>query len=262
MKRWLAMLLCLLLPCAAALASEEEIDWYTYWTQEMGGNLGKENGQLEEDTGVRNYIDFEAGMTSAIISEKDNKSALTWIKEEAAGQSAWFGLDNSNGVFEEGSRLWVKWLDETRDSKEWKACYDKFDDEHKRAVTDDRLWMFQIGVTAPDGEAYTMLDSDVSLYVQTDDAWDMQEIHAAYITEGVDEKKLISHAERFSYPEGTDHFVGLTLGHFSTYVIYETRNASVPDLPQTGDNSSLALWLGLLSAIGAAMQLLRRRVHN
>ena len=263
MKRLLALLLlCPLLSCAVSTAAGEDMDWYAYWSEEMGVHLGKENGQLEKDTGVRNYVDFETGMTSAIIAPKNDQNAITWVKEEAGGRSTWFGLDNSNGVFEEGSRLWVWWLNRGQNPKEWKDCYDKFDDEHKHAAADDRLLMFQIGVTAPDGEAYTMLNRDAALYVQIDDDWDEQNLHAAYIAEGVDETKLVSYEEKLSYPEGTDAFAGLTLNHFSPYVIYETGSVIVPDLPQTGDNSRLALWLGMLSMAGAAVLLLRRRAHG
>ena len=262
MKRLLALLLlCLLLSCAVSTAAGKEKNWYQHWLEERNVNLGEENGQLEQDTGVRNYVDFD-GVTSAIIGEKNDVNAVTWVKEGADGYSAWFGLDNSNGVFERGSRFWVKWLSRTLDSKDWKENYGNFDAEYKRDTAEDRIWMFQIGVTAPDGKPYTRLDQDVPLHVQIDDSWDVQEIHAAYIQEGVDEKKLVSYTEKLSYPEGTDGFAGLMLNHFSPYVIYETGSAIAPDLPRTGDNSRLVLWVGLLCAAGAAALLLRRRTRG
>lgn len=260
MKRLLALLfLCMLLPGAALTAAEEETDWYSHWTLEMDINLGKQNEQLEEDTGVRNYIDPETGMTSAIVGDKTDKNAVIWVKEEAGGESAWFGLDNSSGVFQEGSRFWVRWLNREWGSKEWKDCYDRFDDEHKRIADKEYLWIFLIGVTAPDGKEYAEFKPDVPLYVQIGDAWDEQKVHAAYIAEGADETKLVTYTENLAYPQGTDQFAELKLNHFSPYVIYQEV---IPALPQTGDNSSLALWCAVTVIAGAVLMLMRRRARN
>lgn len=262
MKRLLALLfLCLLMTAAVCAAAEEEMDWYQYWTVELGINLGEENGQLEEDTGVRNYVDSDTGTTSAIVGENGDQDAVVWLKEEAGGQNAWFGIDNSRGVFEEGSRFWVRWMNGEKNSQEWNGFYDQFDDEHKRVVENDRLWMFQIGVTNPDGEAFEAFEPDAALYVQLGDDWDEQDLHAAYIKEGVDEAKIVSYTESLRYPEGTDSFAGLMLNHFSPYVIYD-EGPIAPDLPRTGDNSLLALWCAMTVAAGAVLMLMRRRAHN
>lgn len=260
MKRLLALLLLCLLMDAVLAVADEEMNWYQYWMQEMNVNLGEENGQLEEDTGVRNYIDL-TGTTSGIIGEKNDKNSVIWVKEEAGGKSAWFGLDNSEGVFEEGSRFWVRWLNREQDSKEWEYCYNRFDDEHKRAVDNEHLWIFLIGVTNPDGDAYSELMRDVPLYVQIDDAWDEEDIHAAYIAEGKDEAYLVSYAEKLRYPGGVGDFGEVRLNHFSPYTIYET-GVTAPDLPQTGDHSRLALWCMTMMIAGAVMILMRRRAHN
>ncbi len=60
-------------------------------------------GKKVEHNGIINYVD-----STVKTSAKINKNGIIWIKAESDGKSGWYGLDNSNGFFENGSRFCVK----------------------------------------------------------------------------------------------------------------------------------------------------------
>lgn len=237
----LALLLCMLL-IAAMPALAEVGDYDAIWSDV----IGEPDVKLLDKSGIRNYC-TENGTTSAIIGEESD-GEFVWVKEESGGRSAWFGIDNSLGTFEDGSRFWVRWLNREQNPAEWKDAYDKLDADRKCSLSKDP-WIFHIGVTAPDGTPYEELHQAVPLYVQIDDAWDAQKLHAAYLKEDTDELKIVAYTEKLVYPEGTDGFACLTLNHFSPYAIYEIANV---DLPKTGDASRAGMWLVLLALSCAA----------
>ena len=163
-----------------------------------------------------NYVDDD-GTTSSEVVEKD----VTWVKEESDGTDAWYGVDNSEGQFELGSRFWVRWLNKEKDKEEWEYYYNNLDEKHKNAVDSDRLWIFLAGVTAPNGQEYKEFNKEVKFYIQLGEDWDKEDINSVFISSGEDEIVDVSYADSMSCPEGKKEFAILTLKHFSPYAVYD-----------------------------------------
>ena len=163
-----------------------------------------------------NYVDDD-GTTSSEVVKKD----VTWVKEESDGTSAWYGVDNSEGEFELGSRFWVRWLNKEKDKEEWEYYYNNLDEKHKNAVDSGRLWIFLAGVTAPNGQEYKEFNKEVKFYIQLGEDWDKEDINSVFISSGEDEIVDVSYADSMSCPEGKKEFARLTLKHFSPYAVYD-----------------------------------------
>ena len=171
-------------------------------------------GEEVKNNDELNYVDKD-GTTSTEVVKKD----VTWVKEESDGTSAWYGLDNSEGEFELGSRFWVRWL--SKDKEEWEYYYNNLDEKHKNAVDSGRLWIFLAGVTAPNGQEYEGFNKEVKFYIQLGEDWDKEDINAVFISSGEDEILDISYVDDMSSPAGTREFARLTLKHFSPYAVYD-----------------------------------------
>ena len=181
-----------------------------------------------------NYNDIEhhvdsSGTTSVEITE--NK--IIWLKEQSDGTSTWYGLDNTSGVFKEGSRFWVRWITKSSSPEDWQKYYDLLDTSHKNKIHQDKLSVFLVGVTSPDGVEYTDLDSDIKLYVQLKNSdWKSSDIKSVFISADSDE--VISTVtttksntlNNVSYPDGTGNFAILQLNHFSPYAVYDSFTSS------------------------------------
>ena len=184
------------------------------------GDTDKSNwGKKIINNGFVNYVD-SSGKTSAEVT--GNK--MIWLKETSDGTSAWYAVDNSKGIFKTGSRFWVKWLSPEVDSEEFNQYYNKLDDEHKKKIKDNKLWVFLTGVTDPDGNEYTTWDNGfIDYYIQLGDDWDKDDIEVLFISEGKD--SIVEHAyETIASPEGTAEFAKLSLKHFSPYVMLEKED--------------------------------------
>ena len=173
-------------------------------------------GDLLINGGQRNWVSYD-GTTSAMIKDY----GMTWLKEDSDGSYAWYGIDNSSGAFELGSRFWVRWISEEKDPLIWKVYYDKLDDEHKFLVENNKLWIFLVGVTAPDGTEYHILNANVPFYIQLGSDWDKDDINALFIADDSDEIINLTYLDSMKYPEGDGKFVKVILKHFSPYAIYD-----------------------------------------
>ena len=173
-------------------------------------------GEEVKNNDEPNYVDKD-GTTSAEVVKKD----VTWVKEESDGTSAWYGVDNSEGEFELGSRFWVRWLSKDKDKEEWEYYYNNLDEKHKNAVDSGRLWIFLAGVTAPNGQEYEGFNKEVKFYIQLGEDWDKEDINAVFISSGEDEILDVSYVNDMSSPAGTQEFARLTLKHFSPYAVYD-----------------------------------------
>ncbi len=173
-------------------------------------------GEEVKNNDELNYVDKD-GTTSTEVVKKD----VTWVKEESDGTSAWYGVDNSEGEFELGSRFWVRWLNKEKDKEEWEYYYNNLDEKHKNAVDSGRLWIFLAGVTAPNGQEYKEFNKEVKFYIQLGEDWDKEDINSVFISSGEDEIVDVSYADSMSCPEGKKEFAILTLKHFSPYAVYD-----------------------------------------
>lgn len=144
---------------------------------------------------------------------------VIWLKEQANGQTFWFGIDNTEGIFEIGSNFWVHIIDKDSDSEEWANYCKKIDEETYLEINNDKLLIFLIGVTNPNGEEYTMLDEAVNIYIQNPDDW-KREIEGIFISE-ISDEKIVSEITELDYPDGRTFFTKLKINHFSPYAIYE-----------------------------------------
>lgn len=175
-------------------------------------------GKLVIDGNYKYWVD-EDGTTSARITKGKN----IWLKETSDGSSAWYGIDNTNNVFTEGSRFWVKWLGREDDKEEWDKYYEQLDDEYKKKVEDDKLWIFLCGVTDTAGNEYETLTTPINLYIQLGSDWDKEDIQSVFISEAIDEPvESIDYVKNLKdFPTQTGEYAKLKLKHFSPYAVYD-----------------------------------------
>ena len=190
-------------------------------------------GEEVKNNGEINYVDKD-GTTSAEIVKKD----MTWLKEESDGTSAWYGIDNSEGIFESGSRFWVRWLSKEEYPEEWEHYYNNLDENHKNAVDSGRLWIFLVGITAPNGQEYKEFNKEVPFYIQLGEDWDKDDINAVFISREADEVIDVEYVDDMEYPDGNGEFAKLTLKHFSPYSVYDylENQESMPDVVESNVN--------------------------
>ena len=214
-------------------------------------------GTPEEHEEITHYVDAE-GMTSVEVTE----NGIIWLGEESydsnlgRNTAAWYGLDNTSGIFKKGSRFYVQWLNEN----DHPEAFANIDSNTKAEVEDDNGWLFKVGVIAPDGTRYEKLDEKVDLYVQIGDDWDRDDLAAFYISQGEDENIPVRY-ETSDYPEGEDEFGIMTLSHFSPYFIYDKltdeEKAEADESTKTGDEVTYfaVSGLGLIMTLALGLML-------
>ena len=172
-----------------------------------------------DGTHVTNYVDSN-GETSVEI----NDFSKIWLYEESNGSGTWYCLDNSKGIFEKGSRFTIEWL--TYGSNKYFGELKNIDDKSALA---NNMKLFTISVTSPDGKKYTYLNDTVDLYIELGGNWNRNNISGLFVGAGEDEiipTKFIT----LSALDGEKEFAGMSLKHFSTYLVF--------DNPVTSENSS------------------------
>jgi hypothetical protein len=170
-------------------------------------------GTSETCNGVTYYVD-SSGKTSAEVAE----NGIIWLKAESDGKTAWYGLDNSDGVFEIGSRFYVWWLNEDDNPEE----FENLDDATKQYVEKNNGKYFRIGVIAPDGTRYGQLEKTVKVYIQLDDKQNIDDLKGLYVSQNANEEVIVTSSDDVAYPEGIGTFAVMNLEHFSKYLIYDT----------------------------------------
>ena len=181
-------------------------------------------GELIYNGGIANYL-AQDGTTSAEVTGDE----VIWLKEDSEGESSWYGLDNRQGIFAKGSRVWVRWLSE-KDGEEFREHFENLDESHKKWAEENKLWIFLTGVTAPDGTEYTNLDVNVPYYIQLGDEWDEEDVKAVFISKIADEPVSVSFGtvaefnqqfNNINFPVTSSRYARLLLKHFSPYAVYE-----------------------------------------
>ncbi len=170
-------------------------------------------GQMVQNKGVTYYVD-ENGKASAEVGG----NGRIWLNTKADGSGIWYCIDNSNGLFRTGSRFYVQVIDDIS------KYYDKIGSEYKDKIEDGKLTIFLIGVTDPDGNEYTTLDSDLTCYVKIDPNWDKDKLSAIFINGEMTEKIDVEYAGTIEGPSSEDKFAKLVIKHFSPYAIYQAKS--------------------------------------
>ena len=167
------------------------------WIENAGRPLTK--------AGVVNYVGAD-GTVSAEVGD-----GVTWLNVEDGSNSAWYGIDNSNGQFEPGSRFWVKWLSESNDSEQFRHYSDQIDDSAKLKMSGNSS-ILMVGVESPHGEEYNMLSNSVPFYIEIGDDWDTDDIEARFIDERADEK-VVTNFCQINTPQGGGNLCELQLNN-------------------------------------------------
>lgn len=179
-------------------------------------------GTLKTHNGYEMYVDAE-GKTSALVTGAEK----IWVREESYDPSAkqnlaaWYMLDNTSGEFESGSRFWVQWLNNKDNPIEFLKHFNNIDQTIRDRIDSNRVWIFLVGVTNPDGiTEYETLSHEIPLYIQMGTDWDYGDVKAMYISETKDEDVYASYLN-MECPEGIKEFAKLSIKHFSPYAIYD-----------------------------------------
>ena len=179
-----------------------------------------------------------------VISDETNtvpivEGEIAWLNEESNDTGTWFGLDNSERIFPEGSVFWKRWVKKEHDSEAWANYYGMLDDKHKRKADPDRLWIFLCGATDPNGtEISDFKGKTADLYIQLGADWDKNDVKAVFIDKDGNEDVQVEPVNDFIGPEGIKEYAKLKLEHFSPYAIYQEKSDSPSDPPNVKPSDS------------------------
>ena len=225
-------------------------------------------GKMVKNRGVTYYVD-ENGKASAEVGGKGK----IWLNSKADGSGSWYCIDNSNGLFRTGSRFYIQVINDIS------KYYDKIGSEYRNKIEDGKLRIFLIGVTDPDGNEYTTLDSDLTCYVKIDPDWDKDKLRAIFINGDMTEKIDIDYVGTLENHLTGDKFAKLVIKHFSPYAIYQAKSnnteitqidtnannindSSLTNSFATGENFNyiyiLGLWTALITALSGIVILKRK----
>lgn len=199
-------------------------------------------GTMKTEKGMTYWVDSN-GMTSTQVKENGS----SWLQEASEGSFATYGLENpkkdGKPLFEPGSRFWVRWISHT--DSDWNEVYAKIDDKYKNDVDSGRLYVFEAGVTKPDGTPYEELDIPAYLYVQIGSDWTEDDIKAMRVLSGNDddvkvEASFVASDSITGCPITDGKFAKLSLNHFSIFGFYpfDPVSASSIDVKDSNKDTS------------------------
>ncbi len=183
---------------------------------------------------VENYVDNDKnspnkGSTSVEITG----DGIHWLKETSFdvdlghNTTAWYGIDNSSGIFERGSRFLIRWINRAENSNEWDETNKGIDNTEVQNMPDKKKWIFIAEVIHPDGtHKYEKLSQSVPLYVQLGEDWDKDDVKAYFISQSGKDEEVSREPLTMLCPEGEKEFFKLELLHFSPYTIYDVDPVS------------------------------------
>ena len=133
------------------------------------------------------------------------------------------GIDDSKGVFQDGSKFYVKVISRA-DEEKWSKYWPMVDENIKDSIEDEKAIIFLIGVTKPDGTEYRDLGTQVPVYIQIGDDWNSEKVKAYFISDSSDEPVDMKVIKRKPLNANTEkYFAQLQLHHFSPYIVYNEK---------------------------------------
>lgn len=188
-------------------------------TEDQLSNLAsKKTSSIAFDlTGVPNSNDFtipaETGQTIANTVER----SVCWLREDTDSSAAWYGINNSTGVFEDGSRFWVKWLD--TESKQDAFLTDAQQERIKELASQEDVWIFDLEVSSEGKEVHDLNGDTAEFYVSLGSDWDTEDLMAIYIGDDGSTENVPMDFETHDLVGGSRVFAKLHLKHFSIYAL-------------------------------------------
>ena len=176
--------------------------------------VGPEDHEMTR-SGVTYYVSDDGTAAASVVS-----NGITWVFGEDSDHrtGAWFGVDNSDGIFQLGSRFYVRWITKAGDPEEYEECLNRIDMETMSKLKDG-ICFFEVGVESPDGNEYTVLPQKVSLFVQLGSGFDKDNFTFLYLNADSDESVPTSFAYIQS-PEGPGDFAEVDVTHFGGPLLF------------------------------------------
>ncbi len=175
-------------------------------------------------SGVTYYV-ADNGRTSAVVKD----DGITWLKEESDGSSAWYGIDNANGLIESGSFFWVMWLDAENDADIYQHYFNLLDDTPEAQNYTQRLFLH--GVVNPNGTEESEFANSVPMYIQLGDDWDEDDIKNTF--SGSSDSPVEISYRKMECPDGTRIFAEVKSDVF-------IENGSFDGFPNLNGTASLS----------------------
>lgn len=199
------------------------------------------------NNGIMNWVS-KNGTTSTKIQA----TGISWLKEDSENSFTWYGIENilkkdGTPLFEPGSIFWVRWL--SKNDPDWDEEYAKIDPKYKEDVDNGRLYIFKMGVIAPDGTEIEMLGTYIdpagniqnylaNIYIQLGSDWDERDIRSICILNGKDEKIRVSYVDNIPSAPLSGRFAKLEVPHFSTWGCYDSLFGGSDGFYTSGTKSS------------------------
>lgn len=214
MKRALSLILSLLMITSMLSAfsitayADDKDDW----------------GKMIQVDGFTYYVSADGCLSAEVVPGK-----VIWVHYSDSNKSAWFGLDNTNGVFESGSRFWLRCLDPEKQKDEYNSYSAKLDESHNRKIKQEKFFIFLTGVTKTNGIEYDDMVISVPLYIQLNDFSNDTKAVAVLVKNGEDEPvdMQIGATETFDnmydnvgFPVTQSRYARLLISKFSSYAFY------------------------------------------
>ena len=120
------------------------------------------------------------GSISTVIGDQE----VIWLYEHSfdSNGGTWFGIDNSDGRFPEGSRLVIR--------KEWSSNQDAGADPASGPLltgTNRHISGWSADIVDDDGREIDLSGKEPTIYIQLGDDWDTDDIEARFIDESGNE---------------------------------------------------------------------------
>ena len=177
------------------------------------------------------------GSVSTVIGDQD----VIWLYEHSydSNGGTWFGLDNSDGRFPEGSRLVIR--------KEWSSNQDVGADPTSGPLltgTNRHISGWSADIVDDDGREIDLSGKEPTIYIQLGDDWDTDDIEARFIDESGNEVVPIGICNLRS-PDG--------VGTFAVLELTNGFRLAEPEASPSGEDSDTNGFVGSVISDGSSL---------